>query len=359
MKQKTSKKTRLLANDNGYADHKLAWLADDGAIMTLKVPTLIQVGSSGLATTAGQRKGAYCVDNVEYSCNASISEPMKVRNSDYPTSIANRVLFTHAMVRAGLLGMPVKASVTLPFRDYYSHDGSMNEELKAACKANFMQNNVEIVGITSKPEIVDVEVRAEALSAFMDWAMTDKFQWSDKYNELEDMLGEVLVVDIGGSTTDLVTLQIVEDEDGPEMAINHNKSGTEKVGVLDAKARLSELAMHKMQMAGVSGLSGHGAGLTAMWLEQAMQRKQVMYAGKKWDVSEEIELSCRGVAERISNYIKTTVGSPESYYAILVVGGGAIVFRKWLEQMLPNAVFTDEFANARGLLKFMIYKESE
>lgn len=359
MKQKTSKKPRLLANDNGYADHKLAWLSDNGTIMTLKVPTLIQVGGSGLASTSGDRKGAYKVNDVEYSCSAAISDPMKVRNADYPTSIANRVLFTHALVRAGLMGMPVKASVTLPFRDYYSHDGSMNEALKEACRANFMANDVEVVGCSAKPEVADVEVRAEALSAFMDWAMTDKFEWSAQYNELEEMLGEVLVVDIGGSTTDLVTLQILDEVDGPEMAINHNKSGTEKVGVLDAKSRLNELVVQKMQAKGVTGLSGHGAGLPAMWIEQALQRKQGVYAGAKWDVSEEIEVACRGVAERISNYIKTTVGSPQSYYAILVVGGGALVFRKWLEQMLPNAVFKDEFANARGLLKFMIYQEAE
>jgi plasmid segregation protein ParM len=45
---------------------------------------------------------------------------------------------------------------------------------------------------------------------------------------------------------------------------------------------------------------------------------------------------------------------PQSYYAIVVVGGGAIVFKEHLQRLLPNAVFSDEFANARGLLKYLI-----
>ena len=44
-----SGKARMFVDDNGYADHKSAWLDEKGNIKTMKVPALIQSGSAGLA----------------------------------------------------------------------------------------------------------------------------------------------------------------------------------------------------------------------------------------------------------------------------------------------------------------------
>lgn len=176
---------------------------------------------------------------------------------------------------------------------------------------------------------------------------------SDGYHEMCDLQGEVLVADIGGSTTDLASLQMINDNFEGEMIINHGKSGTEKVEVLDAKAKLDELVRKVMEAEGVGGVTGHSVTLPGHWLDRVLTKGQVSYGGRTWDFTSEREAACRGVAERITSYIKSTVGNPNNYYKILVVGGGAIVFRPWLEKILPNAVFKDEFANAQGLLKYL------
>lgn len=352
-KIKHSVRPRLVANDNGYADHKLAWFDSEGKILTGKVPALIQVGGQGLTTADGKRIGAYRVDDVEYTCSSAIDAPMNLRNADYPVSIANRVLFTHALARFGLLGMPIQAAVSLPFRDYFSGDGQINQNLRTASADNFMQRNVEVLGSEAQPEITNVVVYAEALSAWFDWALTDSGEMSDGYDELVDLQGEMLVADIGGSTTDLASFKMTNEVVEGQMIIGHKKSGTEKVGVLDAKAKLEELVRKTMTEAGVQGFSGHGSQIPNSLLETIMQKGKAHFAGKVWDFTVERELATRSVAEQITNYIKSTVGNVSAYYAILVVGGGAVVFREALSQLLPSAIFMDEFANARGMLKFM------
>lgn len=340
---------RLVADDNGYAFHKIAWLDQEGRIMVGKVPTHIQAGGTGMSTTTGGRIGAYEAEGVEYHCSPIVSKPMSLRNSDYPVSIANRVLFTHSLSKFGLLGMPVQAAVTLPFRDYFNDDGTINDKLRGATQQNFEKMNVKVLESESQPDVVSVRVCAEALSAWFDWAMNDDGTMTSAYQELHDMNGEMLVVDIGGSTTDLASLGLVDGE----LLINHEKSGTERAGVLDALEKLEELVRATMEREGVTGMSGHDSKLPQKLLELIMEKGGCNYSGRQWSFESERDTACRAVAERIVNYIKSKVGNPGSYYGIQVVGGGAIVFRKWIEPIFANAIFGDEFSNAKGALKFL------
>lgn len=354
MKRSKSVMPRLVADDNGYADHKFAWLDTNGKIMTGKISTLIQVGGQGISTTDGRPVGSYLVDgDMEYTCSSAVSSPMQLRTADYPTSDANRVLFTHGLTRFSLLEMPVKAAVTLPFRDYFSSDGAADDKLKDACKANFERGNVHVVGSDAQPEIVSVDVYAEGLSALFDWAIDDDGQFTMGWNEMVDTNGEVLIVDIGGSTTDIVSLHMTNEPEEGDMIINHGKSGTERVGVLDARAALDELVRNTLSDEGVTGVSGHTGNLPSRIIERILATGTCTYAGKSWQFASERDSACRGVAQRINSYIKSIVSNPSAYMAILVVGGGSIVFKDWLDPILPNAIFMDEFANAKGVLKFM------
>jgi|TARA_Y100001934_G_scaffold283650_2_gene405219 plasmid segregation protein ParM len=349
-----SGKARMFVDDNGYADHKSAWLDEKGNIKTMKVPALIQSGSAGLASAGGERISVYTLKGQDYTCNSAVAEPMNIRNADYPKSAANRVLFTHALTKAGLLGTAIKAAVTLPFRDYYKPDGSLNDGFIEQTRQNFAAGGVAVVGCEAQPNIKEVQVKPEGMCAFYDWAMNDKGAMSESYDEMMEYLGSVLVVDIGGSTTDLVTVKSWEEGTDKKVGLDHSMSGTEKAGVMDAKVVLEDLMKKKIQADGVPGFTGHGAKIPANVIERALLKGEVSFAGKKWDFSQERALACRGVAERINNYIFSTVKMPQSYYAIVVVGGGAIVFKEHLQRLLPNAVFSDEFANARGLLKYLI-----
>ncbi|WP_326430288.1 ParM/StbA family protein (plasmid) [Stutzerimonas frequens] len=340
---------RLVANDNGYAAHKVAWLDQKGKIMTGKIPTQVQAGGNGLSTLTGGRVGAYKVGEDEYHCSSLLTNPLSLRNEDYPVSVANRVLFNHALAKFSLLGMPVRAAVTLPFRDYFNDDGSINEDLKNKTQQNFETANVEVIGSEAQPDVVGVRVCAEALSAWFDWAMNDDGSMTEQYNELHEKDGTMLVVDIGGSTTDIASLGL---ESG-ELLINQQRSGTVKTGVLDALAMLERLVLAKMEGEGVKGMSGHSSKLSQKQLELILEKGAFTYSGRPWTLAAERDIACKAVAESIVNFIKTKVGNPGEYFAILVVGGGAIVFRKWIEAMFQNAVFGDEFSNAKGALKYM------
>lgn len=348
-KNQTKLMPRLVADDNGYAAHKIAWLDQEGKIMVGKIPTQIQVGGTGMSTTTGGRVGAYRVESIEYHCSAILSNPMSLRNGDYPLSVANRVLFNHALAKFGLLGMPIRAAVTLPFRDYFNDNGTINEKLNTSVQANFEHKNVEVLDSEAQPDVASVRVCAEALSAWFDWAMAEDGSMTEAYNELYGMNGEMLVVDIGGSTTDLASLGLVDGE----LLINHEKSGTERVGVMDALAKLEDTVRATMAREGVTGMSGHDSKLPQKLLELILEKGGCSYSGRQWNFEAERDTACKAVAERVVSYIKSKVGNPGAYYGIQVVGGGAIVFRKWIQAMFANAIFGDEFSNARGALKFM------
>lgn len=341
---------RIAANDNGYADHKVAWLTDKGEIMTGKVSAMIQVGGQGITDATGTRIGAYTCDGVEYSCGNNVSSPMSLRNADYPVSDANRVLNIHALTRHGLIGAPIMLAVTLPFRDFFNQNGTLNSELQQRTIQNFTTNNVTIVEGKAQPNIVGVKVYSEALSAWFDWAINDKNQMTPEYEELAQMQGEMLVVDIGGSTTDIASLGIQEDE---SLVIDHNRSGTQRSGVLDARSRLAELVQKKLKESNIGGYGGHGDTISPAMIGRILITGKGFFASTEHVFEQEREQACRAVATGIVNFIKSKVGNPTNYYAIFVVGGGAIVFRKWIEEALPNALFGDEFSNAKGALKYM------
>lgn len=346
--RKTVVTPRLIANDNGYAYHKLAWKDERNKICTGKIPTRIQVGGDH-GTTTGQSIGAYEVDGQVFQCLSSLQNPLELRNADYPVSVANRVLFVHALAKNGLLGLPVSGAVTLPFSDYFNPDGSINEVLRAKTEANFTEAKVTVCNSEVQPHILNIRACAEGMSAWFDWAMTDDGDMSPAYEEWVDAGGEMLVVDIGGSTTDLVTVGLEEEQ----LLINHAKSGTEKVGVIDVLNKLQELVRARLAKEGEGGASGHAGRLSEQLINNILQKGECMYAGKKWDFRMEVDRACSGVAERITNYIKSRVGNPGLYHMILVVGGGSIVFRRQIEALYSNAVFGDEFSNARGALKFL------
>ncbi|CAM5368443.1 hypothetical protein SSTU70S_05718 [Stutzerimonas stutzeri] len=150
-------------------------------------------------------------------------------------------------------------------------------------------------------------------------------------------------------TTDLASVQMVDGE----LLINHELSGTEKVGVLDAKATLDELVRSHLAKEGVKGATGHGSKLPDALVSNILQNGSASYSGQRWDFTLQRDQACQVVAERVTSYIQSSVGNVHTYLAILVVGGGAIVFKEWLNKILPNAIFLDEFANARGALKFL------
>lgn len=336
---------QFVADDNGYADHKFAWYDAASKIQVGKVPSRIVQGAALRAAAGGNAVDGYTTQGQTFTCAPRLRDPMNLRNGDYPTSAANRVLFAHGLNYFGLLGLPIRASVTLPFRDLFKPDGSVNMIMKEATIANFRDNPVEVIGSAIQPEILSVNVYAEAMCGYFDWLLTDDGEARKDVMEIE---GEIAIVDIGGSTTDIVSLQY----SGQQLVINNRNSGTEKSGVIDAKELLTSSVTEALIREGVID-GGHDDQLPKNFIDQILMEGKGVWMQDEWDFTAQRDAACLEVARRVTNYIKNTLGGIGHYDAIRVIGGGSIVFRPWLQSMMRLATFGDEYSNAKGALKYM------
>ena len=358
-KTQSNVRPRLVADDNGFADHKLVHVGPDGKFSRQKYATLIQMGGSSLTTVDGGKQDAYIAERaprtegeaatfVQYTCSAAVTQPLHVRNQDYPVSEANRVLMHHSLHKSGLAGEKVRMGVTLPFSDFFKADGTPNKELHQRCIENFMQNNIKADGSARNPEIIDVRVFPEALSAFYDWGLDEDGSTTNGYDYLEDSDGSMLIVDIGGSTTDIVSLRMVEGN----LLIDHVKSGSVKLGVLDARESINQEYQKSYG-------SGHNSALSPRILNKIMETKSLSTPAGKVDWTSQVDNIMWTVAQRINGFIAEKVGNISEYQVIHIVGGGAVLFKLWLQEILPGASFGDEYSIANGVLKYMIAQEED
>ncbi|WP_153785246.1 ParM/StbA family protein [Pseudomonas sp. EMN2] len=358
-KTQSSVRPRLVADDNGFADHKIVQVGQDGKFLQSKFPTLIQIGGSSLTSIDGAKEDTYNAErpaateggqagSVQYCCSVAVTEPMHIRNQDYPVSEANRVLMHHALHRSGLAGEKVRVGVTLPFSDFFKADGTPNKELQQRCIDNFMQNNVKADGAASNPEVVEVRVYPEALSAFYDWGLDESGNITKGYEYLEETDGSMLIVDIGGSTTDIVSLRMVEGN----LKIAHDKSGSVKLGVLDAGEAIN------LEYQKAFG-SGHNSALSPRMVKKILETKQLVTPGGKVDWTSKVDAVMWALAQRITGFITQKVGNISEYQVIHIVGGGAVLFREWLKDVLAGSSFGNEYSIANGVLKYMIAQEED
>ena len=358
-KTQSTSRIRLVADDNGFADHKVVHVGPDKAFQRTKVATLIQMGGSSLTTVNGEKQDTYIAERpvhtegqqaaiVQYTCSAAVTQPLHIRNGEYPVSEANRVLMHHALHKAGLAGEKVRIGVTLPFSDFFKADGTPNKELHQRCIENFIQNNVKLHGAEANVEIVEVRVYPEALSAFYDWGLDEEGNTTQGYEYLEASDGSMLIVDIGGSTTDIVSLRMVDGR----LLIDHDKSGSTKLGVMDAREAIN------LEYQKAFG-SGHNSALSPRMVNNILETKTLSTPSGKLDWTANVHAVMWTVAQRINGFISERVGNTAEYQVIHVVGGGAVLFKEWLQEVLAGSSYGTEYSIANGVLKYMIAQEDE
>ncbi len=120
-------------------------------------------------------------------------------------------------------------------------------------------------------------------------------------------------------------------------------------------------AIQKIQERGAAQLAKEGCdvsqvngGLPRHVAESILQTGKAHYMGER-DFSELRSQVLREQAEAIIGFITSKLGPLNNYHLLYFIGGGAIVFREMLEKLVPFARFSDEFANAKGALKYMRY----
>lgn len=322
----------LVGVDDGYAMTKIAMPG-----LTLQIPSRARAGVHGV-TSVGRDTGAAADMDCGYETDGglyTVAEYLDgegTRFDEYPFSSLNRAVIHHALRLAGLSGKQVKIATGLPVKHYFSG----LQANSAVIKRKTASLDIPVKPIVAGGQCADIVanyVFAEGVAAWIDHAIDDEGK------VVVDMGAPAAVVDIGGRTTDCVLVL-------PGLKVDHARSGTGEIGVL----RLYDIVSSRIQQAhSLSDVPGYA-------IEQAVRTGSIRLWGKDQDISKIVEDAKREVGEQILREVQRRIGYGADLEKVVFVGGGAVVFDS-IRQAYRNAVVPKdpEFANARGLLKFMMH----
>jgi len=170
----------------------------------------------------------------------------------------------------------------------------------------------------------------EGLAAWVDFAIDEE---GNIRQNLDDTIG---IVDIGGRTTDIAVVL-------PGRRIDHAKCGSADLGVLNV---IQEIISSLKEAEDITA--------TADKIEPALRTRTIRQFGKSVDIGKYVDQAASKVMGSISREVNMRLGGGADLDKILLVGGGAYVFRG-ITDKYPNIEIPaePEFANARGFAKFL------
>lgn len=320
----------LVAVDDGFRQIKLVTADRRHAQLSVARPGFTLGGALGSAGgDAGA--GAYRTQGRDFTVDPDI-EGEDTRFDDYALSDINRVLVHHALYANGLSGRDVVLASGLPFGLYFRAGTTESNGDLLKRKMENLAIPVESMDGRKPPRIVGQFVGAQGLMAYIDYALDDANNW----REGMDPSAPVVVVDVGGRTTDTAT--IIRGS-----TVDHAASGTINVGVTHVLDHLRSLIMARFDVAGVRPSR----------LETFLRSGKVQLRGEWHDISAEREQAVDLVLQQVRRELQRRVGDAADMQAVLLVGGGAALLASGLKTGYRHLVVPEdpEFANARGMLK--------
>lgn len=325
-----------VGGDDGFAATKLVIYKDGKLVSALAIPSRARSGIHGATMidhpgSSGAEQiivPGYETEGAHYTVG-DFHDAESARFDDYPFSGMNRVIVAHALRMAGLGGKKIRLATGLPLATFFKGDkpnadiiGRKDESIRKAVKP---------MDGSSPAEIVEHRVFPEGLAAWIDYAVDDAGNLRDGIeNET------VAVIDIGGRTTDTAVVM-------PQRRIDHARSGSANIGVLDV-----------IEAVGMSLLKEFNVEIPAYAIEKALTSRSIRMWGKDVEIGEHIDRASDEVLTRIMREINRRLGSAVDIDKVILVGGGAHVFKKALTRYPNIAIAKDpEFANARGFAKYM------
>lgn len=261
------------------------------------------------------------------------------RFDDYAVSDINRVLVNHALQLAGLAGKNIVLGTGLPFQVYFNGDNTVNEALLGEKQKNLSIAVKPLSGAES-PAIVSQMVFAQGLAACIDHVTDDQGNYRSDF----DRSAPIAIVDIGGRTTDSVVLL------GGEK-VDHSVSGTGNVGISNVYDKIAADLRAKFNVARIRLVT----------IENAVRTGKIRFRGTEHDITEFVKGAVREVGPQIVREVQRRVGDAAEMSEVLLVGGGATLLEEVMREHYPHCVVPKdpEFANARGMLKFIRFNAGE
>ncbi len=325
----------IVACDDGFAAIKLAFRGEGGEIKQFSIPSRACLGTGRAMSASGAKtSGTYFVDDDTYTVSDHL-DPLDTRFQSYPVSDLNRVLVNHALRAAGLGDRRIRLGTGLPPGRFFSAEG-LNTKIIEGKRASLLKPVVAGDG-NSLAHVVQHEIFSEAATGLIDYIVSDDFIHQ------KDISNPIIIVDIGGRTTDIVTVL------PPGDAIDQEQTGTLNTGVLKVQDILRQRIIDNFD--DVEQISSRA-------VERAMQTHRLMLYGREHDVSSLANDAIREVGIELLQYVHSKLSNLAEVERVIFIGGGASVMRHVIDQF-PQAFIPEspEYANARGMLKYMHFSK--
>lgn len=323
------------ALDDGFAESKLVTEDADGNLVMLKIASTARGGAHGVsavgAAGATVAAAAYETDGERFTVGEFI-EGENARFNDYPFSAMNRVIVNHLLRVGGLSGKKIRLATSLPIGTYF-HGGVVNSDVIMR-KQESLRKPVTVFGSGKMPIIDSQAVMCECVSAWVDQVVGED-------GSLNLFKKPVAFIDIGGRTTDVAVIL-------PDMNVDHSCSGTEDVGVLDLYKFIKPKLQDRLKLNDVP----------LALMQQAVKENKVDLWGESHDVADIVAEGVADISKRIVRVARRLFGDGATLERVVIVGGGACVFGDALLEefgRIGKVAEFPEFANARGMFKFMKY----
>ncbi len=266
----------------------------------------------------------------------AISSTMRfldTRTDDFPFSDINLVLINHALLLSEI-DSEVTICSGLPFQQYYMNNTKNTNLIQK--KKNNIERLVKIEHFDKVPSVLEHKVVAEGVAGYFDL----KFNNDGKLNEeIEDIKqdGLICIVDIGGRTTDIVTMY--------NDAVDFNRSITLDVGGLYLQDSITEKVKAKFGYNAIPNKTIDA--ITKNGIYKNIEAYDIVNNAKK------------EMANEIANAIKSKIGQNSDIGLIAFIGGGSILLKEQLNKLYENTLarFVKDpiFSNARGMCKMVKY----
>ncbi|AUW07445.1 ParM/StbA family protein [Vibrio campbellii] len=303
--------------DDGSSAIKAAFDKGDGVKTHSFESRVIRNALPDNKTVTGFSASSYEINGEKYAVVEDSDGIVPTTTVTYQTSEVNRVLVHHMLKQIGMTGK-VSVLVTLPVDQFLNSDGSRNQQLIEAKIAN-IKGEITYLDGTKPAEIVSVIVVPEGVPAY-------QYACSELSLGGESNIGRYFVIDIGGTTTDILDIkngQIVS-------------SGSLPIGALEMIESFKGVIKNRLGFRSVPDSDALEGILTGRTLHN--------------DFSSEAKIEIEKFNKRLSDHVLTD-GQYVKYTNVIYSGGGANL----VEPEMHNAVKTSNprFDNALGGLQIL------
>lgn len=339
-----SNKNITIAIDDGNANLKLAYM-ENGTIKGLVEPARAQVATIEDTGFLQEAVRAYYIGDKKAP---EFARPYVVRDTqdsmttgykEFYTSEFNAVLINNIMYSAGLHGQKVDLLTTLPPNLFT--DKTFRNSVSKIKQQLLGQVWTAFEGAKELAVVESVKIMPEALSAWFNLIIDDELKIKEHL-----ITKKVAIVDIGGGTTDICTIQNYEAD-----WANVKSKDIGMISVLEA----FKTQMVKNNIPASNLNRGN--------LEEAIKTGSIRLFGVNHDVSSLARQSYTVISAKLHDFIESSLGTVYDLDKIVLIGGGSIPLKKALQSRETSFTKLIEFskdpvlANAKGALKYKLMSE--